>query len=112
MTAIYRVGTSTELCVSPTPAAALSCDYKAAGYAKYLLSSTAPVDNVTCHEDCLRNPQCLSFEVEGPDYFGDNLQYCNLFNVSVAGNFIPQPNDNWTVYDRDCPGLLPVSLLS
>ena len=108
----YRVGTSTELCVPPTPTASLICDYPAEGYEYNLLSSTAPVDNITCHENCLRNPKCLSFQVEGLDYFGDNLYYCNLYNVSVAGNVIYTPFDNWTMYDRDCPGLLPVSSFS
>lgn len=105
----FRVGTTTELCVPPTPTASLTCGYQAAGYVYNLLSSTAPVDNVTCHENCLQNPKCLSFQVEGPDAFGDNLYYCNLFNVSVAGNVIHMPFDNWTMYDRDCSGLLPLS---
>ncbi|MCJ1404844.1 hypothetical protein MMC11_008070 [Xylographa trunciseda] len=101
-TEISTVATSTVLCAAQPTSAVTTCDYPALGYGAYLISSTPNTDPITCHESCLADPNCQSFQVQAAA-----SQYCNLFNVPTAGSVEYDPGDIYTFYDRDCSQYLP-----
>ncbi|MCJ1290431.1 Mucin-5B [Xylographa carneopallida] len=100
-TEVSTVVASTILCAAPS-STGTTCNYPGYGYASDLISSTPNTDPVTCHEQCLADPTCQSFQVETV-----GAQYCNLFNLPTAGNVQYAPNDVFTFFDRDCPQYLP-----
>ncbi|MCJ1288420.1 Mucin-5B [Xylographa opegraphella] len=101
-TEVSIVATTTALCAAQPTSSATVCDYPAYGYAYYVISSTPGIDPTTCHENCLADSTCQSFQVE----LG-GLGYCNLFNVPTTGNVQYISQDSFYFFDRDCPQYLP-----
>jgi hypothetical protein len=99
---IEDVTTSMILCAASPTAAVTTCNYPAYGFSFYLISSTPNTDPVTCHEKCLQDPNCKSFQVQS-----GALQYCSLYNVPTSGNVQYAPSDVFTFFDRDCSQYLP-----
>ncbi|MCJ1322962.1 hypothetical protein MMC15_008312 [Xylographa vitiligo] len=93
---------TTVLCAAQPTSPTTTCDYPAYGFQYYLISSTPGVDPVTCHEMCLADPNCQSFQVQA-----SASEYCNLFNVPTSGNVEYAPADVYTFFDRDCSQYLP-----
>ncbi|MCJ1393391.1 hypothetical protein MMC18_006265, partial [Xylographa bjoerkii] len=103
-TEIDTVATSTILCAAAATATLTTCDYPAYGYVSDLISLNPNTDPVTCHELCLADPTCQSFQVES-----GGQMYCNLFSQPTYNNVEYAPNDIYTFYDRDCQQYLPPS---
>lgn len=94
-------GTSTVTCAAE-PTAPTTCGVEAFGFGSFLISSEPNVDPIDCHEKCLADVNCKSFQVQSGGGF------CNTFNAVTAGNVQPAPGSGFTFYDRDCSDLLPV----
>ncbi|KAF7512079.1 hypothetical protein GJ744_002792 [Endocarpon pusillum] len=95
-------GTSTVTCAAQ-PTAPTTCGFDAYGFGQFLISQNSGVDPIDCHERCLADINCQSFQVQN-----GGAMFCNLYNVVTAGNVVPAPGGGFTFYDRDCPDLLPV----
>ncbi|KAI9681958.1 MAG: hypothetical protein M1817_000012 [Caeruleum heppii] len=93
--------TASALCpAGPTPGQ--TCGFEAYGFSSVLISQTPNTDGFMCHEMCLRNPNCRSFQVQT-----GGARFCNLFTAPTAGNVSPAPGGGFTFYDRNCPDFLP-----
>ncbi|MCJ1379209.1 hypothetical protein MMC17_002309 [Xylographa soralifera] len=101
-TEVSTLATSTILCAAQPTSALTTCNYLAYGYGSFLISSTPEIDPVTCHEMCLADPNCQSFQIEN-----GGLDYCNLYDVPTSGNVEYAPGDIFSFFDRDCPQYLP-----
>ncbi|MCJ1433467.1 hypothetical protein MMC27_002829 [Xylographa pallens] len=102
ITEVSTVATSTILCAAQPTSSPITCNYPAYGYDSDLISSNPNTDPITCHELCLSDPNCQSFQIEA-----GGAQYCNLFNLPTAGNVEYAPGDGYTFFDRDCSQYLP-----
>ncbi|MCJ1421176.1 Mucin-5B [Xylographa parallela] len=101
-TEVSTVVASTILCAAQPTSSPTTCNYPAYGYGYDLISSTPNIDPITCHELCLSDPTCESFQVQT-----GGSQFCNLFNLPTAGNVQYAPGDVFTFFDRDCSQYLP-----
>jgi len=95
----FRTVTTTALCAAAVPTTEVSCGVQAYGYVKFLISEIPDLSPIDCHVSCLAISSCKSFQSQILE--GDN-GYCNLYNVSVAGNVSPAPGEGYFFYDRDC----------
>lgn len=102
-TALTTAPTTTTVTCAAAPTSPPTCGFAAYGFSTYLISQTDSTDPTTCHEYCLANPNCKSFQVQ----LG-GASYCNLYNAATAGNVQAAPGDQYYFYDRNCPDYLPV----
>lgn len=82
-----------------------TCNYPAYGYGQYLISQMMGIPAIACHERCLADPKCLSFQVEDPG----GSDYCNTFSNRTMGNVLYDLGGGYTFFDRNCPDYLPVN---
>jgi hypothetical protein len=61
------------------------------------------IDAISCHVQCLQDPNCKSFLTID----GDN--FCMKFMDTAAQAVIPNPNSGYVFYDVGCPQYRPVS---
>ncbi|MCJ1360427.1 MAG: hypothetical protein MMC33_010432 [Icmadophila ericetorum] len=96
-TVIDDVATTTILCPASPTATLTTCNYPAYGFSTYLISQNPNTDPYTCHELCLADPNCQSFQIQA-----GGQMYCNLYNVPTYNNVEYAPGDVFTFFDRDC----------
>lgn len=99
-----RLPEQSGLCVvsQTTP---LACNQPGSGVRSFSISQTPNVDAIQCHENCLADPDCESFQIQTVEPF-----YCNLYYLPTLGNMLPtEQSDAYRFYDRNCPDLQPVS---
>jgi len=95
-------GTVTAYC--PIPTTAMNCGVKGWGYATNNVY-TGNADPASCHQLCLKTPNCVSFQVGAAT---DSSSQCNLYSVDAGtNNTITGSTSPFTFYDRDCPDLSP-----
>ncbi|KAG9238453.1 hypothetical protein BJ875DRAFT_451203 [Amylocarpus encephaloides] len=98
----------TDGTICPTPVVGQTCGLAGWGYATNNIYSGQPIDRLICHQLCLRNPDCMSFQVIADA--ADPSPQCNLYNVASGGdNTIPGDASPYRFYDRDCPDFSPTS---
>lgn len=100
--------TGTEGVLCPTPVAGQTCGLAGWGYATNNIYSGQPIERQICHQLCLKNPACLSFQVVADA--ADPSPQCNLYSVAAGGNnTIPGDASPYRFYDRNCPDFSPSS---
>ncbi|CZR65766.1 uncharacterized protein PAC_15666 [Phialocephala subalpina] len=99
-------GTSTATC--PIPAPSMICGQGGWGYATNNIYSGSNIDAVACHELCLGNAACQSFQVETNS--STTTPTCNLYKVDPSGNnTIASPSSPFAFFARDCPDHVPAA---
>ncbi|KAF8856776.1 hypothetical protein BDZ45DRAFT_745096 [Acephala macrosclerotiorum] len=99
-------GASTATC--PIPAPTMICGQGGWGYATNNIYSGSGIDAIACHELCLGNAACQSFQVE--TYSSTTTSTCNLYKVDPSGNnTITSPAAPFAFPARDCPDYVPVA---
>ncbi|TVY71418.1 hypothetical protein LSUE1_G007361 [Lachnellula suecica] len=96
-----RVSTATALC--PTPSASMTCGAYGLGNSNNLIANYEPLNPEDCHQLCLHNTTCKSFQVVNDNGY----TRCNLYNSPAAGIIFNDPSKLATFYDRDCGDFLP-----
>lgn len=95
-------GTVTAYC--PIPTTGTNCGVRGWGYATNNVY-TGNADPASCHQLCLKTPNCASFQVGDAT---DSSSQCNLYSVDASGNnTIAGSTSPFTFYDRDCTDLSP-----
>lgn len=92
---------ATVTCAASSPTA-VTCNVEAYGFGTNLIDQTTGVDPIDCHEHCLANPACKSFQVQT-----GAQRTCNIFKVATAGNVQAAPGSGFTFFDRNCIDYLP-----
>lgn len=78
------------------------------GYATNNIYSASGIDATACHELCLANAACQSFQVETDST--TTVPTCNLYKVDPSGNnTIVSTSAPFSFFGRDCPDHVPVS---
>ncbi|EPE33364.1 hypothetical protein GLAREA_06377 [Glarea lozoyensis ATCC 20868] len=102
--------TPTDGSVCPTPVAGQICGAKGWGYATNNIYSAQPMEPVICHQLCLKNKDCKSFQVVSN---ATDVQLCNLYSTdSNSTNIIPGDASPFLFFDRDCPDYVPAACKS
>ncbi|KAH6723511.1 hypothetical protein BKA61DRAFT_12451 [Leptodontidium sp. MPI-SDFR-AT-0119] len=90
----------------PTAVAGQICGVPGWGYAENNLYTGSPVDGASCHQLCLTNPDCKSFQTQDSSY---EAPQCNLYRVDSSGNNTIPGAAPYLFYDRGCPEYAPVA---
>ncbi|KAH7398005.1 hypothetical protein BKA64DRAFT_55624 [Cadophora sp. MPI-SDFR-AT-0126] len=90
----------------PTPVANQICGVAGWGYAENNLYTGSPIDAATCHQLCLANPDCKSFQTQDSSY---DAPQCNLYKVDASGNNTIPGAAPYLFYDRGCPDYAPAA---
>ncbi|KUJ11293.1 uncharacterized protein LY89DRAFT_723112 [Mollisia scopiformis] len=99
-------GTATATC--PIPAPSMICGQGGWGYATNNIYSKSGIDAIACHELCLANSACQSFQVETNS--STTTPTCNLYKVDPSGNnTIASPAAPFSFFARDCPDHIPAA---
>jgi hypothetical protein len=99
-------GGGTGIATCPIPAPSMICGQGGWGYATNNIYSGSGIDPVACHELCLANAACQSFQVETSS--NTTPQTCNLYKVDPSGNnTIASPSAPFSFFARDCPDHTP-----
>jgi hypothetical protein len=100
-------GSGTAVATCPIPAPSMICGQGGWGYAASNIYSGSGIDATACHELCLANPACQSFQVENGTV---TTPTCNLYKVDPSGNnTIASPSAPFNFYARDCPDYVPAA---
>ncbi|KAH8601510.1 hypothetical protein B0O99DRAFT_680640 [Bisporella sp. PMI_857] len=94
-----------SLCPS-SGATGQTCGVKGWGYAENNIYYGQPIDANTCHQLCLANTNCSSFQVQDSSVSSPE---CNLYRVKIAPNTVIEGDSPFIFYDRDCPDYSPPS---
>ncbi|KAK0107491.1 hypothetical protein ONS96_003302 [Cadophora gregata f. sp. sojae] len=92
----------------PTPIAGQICGVTGWGYAENNLYYGSSIDAATCHQLCLANPDCKSFQTQDSSY---DAPQCNLYKVDSSGNNTIPGAAPYVFYDRGCPDYSPVGFI-
>ncbi|KAG4423967.1 hypothetical protein IFR04_002962 [Cadophora malorum] len=90
----------------PSAVAGQICGVPGWGYAENNLYSGSPIDAATCHQLCLANPDCKSFQTQDSSY---EAPQCNLYKVDASGNNTIPGAAPYLFYDRGCPDYAPAA---
>ncbi|KAH7354710.1 hypothetical protein BKA65DRAFT_581153 [Rhexocercosporidium sp. MPI-PUGE-AT-0058] len=90
----------------PTAVSGQSCGVAGWGYAENNLYSGSPIDAASCHQLCLANPNCKSFQTQDSSY---ESPQCNLYKVDSSGNNTIPGAAPYLFYDRGCPDYAPAT---
>jgi hypothetical protein len=106
---LSSVGPSpTDGSVCPSPVAGQICGQKGWGYATNNIYSASSLDPITCHQLCLKNADCKSFQVVSNS---TDTQLCNLYNTdSNSTNVIVGDASPFLFFDKNCPDYVPVRI--
>ncbi|KAH7354674.1 hypothetical protein BKA65DRAFT_592823 [Rhexocercosporidium sp. MPI-PUGE-AT-0058] len=103
-TSEYSHSTTTALCARPSPSQ--RCGIPALGFSQNLLYYKNGLSGIECHELCLRDKECKSFQVVPQDNGYLKYSRCNVYRTKVDG-FVSETGDGEAMFwDRGCEGLL------
>ncbi|KAF4627865.1 hypothetical protein G7Y89_g10284 [Cudoniella acicularis] len=103
-TTVAPGATISALC--PIAAANQTCGLSGWGYAANNIYSGAAIDAPSCHQLCLKNDNCASFQIVSNTT--DPSPQCNLYKVPSGGNnTVAGATSPYAFYDRDCPDFSP-----
>ncbi|KAG4436324.1 hypothetical protein IFR05_008177, partial [Cadophora sp. M221] len=96
--------TTTALCSLPTPSQ--RCSIPGLGYSQNLISFAPNLSGIECHELCLRDAECRSFQLVPQDNGFLKYTRCNLYRTSVDGHVSETGDGDAVFWDRGCWELL------
>ncbi|CZT07219.1 uncharacterized protein RAG0_12753 [Rhynchosporium agropyri] len=106
----YSQYTTTALCPSPlstttTTSSSLRCAIPGLGFSINLLYHRAHISDIACHELCLSDEKCKSFQIVKQDDEVLGYTRCNVYETRVDG-IMSEPGDGRAMFwDRACEGL-------
>ncbi|KAL2070940.1 hypothetical protein VTL71DRAFT_13966 [Oculimacula yallundae] len=98
--------TTTALCPLPTPSSSLRCAIPALGFSKNILYYRTHLSDIACHELCLKDKACKSFQIVQQN--NEDLKYtrCNVYKTQVDGNVSEgSVGEEAMFWDRGCAGV-------